>query len=136
MITMLRAPRTASTVLAGLALLLAAAACNKTSSTAPKATQMFINLGQGQIAPAGTAVAIPPSVKVADQAFNGISGVSVTFAVTVGGGSITGANAVTDGSGIATVGSWTLGATKGPNSMTASSTGLAGSPITFNATGN
>ena len=36
-----------------------------------------------------------------------VSGVAVAFAVTAGGGSITGANATTNGSGVASVGSWT-----------------------------
>ena len=40
-------------------------------------------------------------------------GVSVTFAVATGGGSVTGGSATTDATGIATVGSWTLGTTAG-----------------------
>ena len=88
-----------------------------------------------QNAAAGTAVAIPPSVKVTDAKGNPVSGVSVTFAVASGGGSITGGSGTTDASGIAQVGSWTLGAAAGPNSLTATSGSLTGSPVTFSATG-
>src|SRR2546422_2053200 len=41
----------------------------------------------------------------------------------------------TNGSGIATVGSWTLSATAGTNTLTATSSGLTGSPVTFTAEG-
>jgi lysophospholipase L1-like esterase len=50
-----------------------------------------------------------------------------------GGGSITGANAVTNAQGIATVGSWTLG--MGGNSLFASVPGLSGDPVIFVALG-
>jgi hypothetical protein len=57
----------------------------------------------------------------------------VVFGVTAGGGSITGANATTNGSGIASVGSWTLGQTAGTNTLTATVSGIA--PVSFTATG-
>src|SRR3989449_4721242 len=41
----------------------------------------------------------------------------------------------TNGSGIATVGSWTLSTTAGTNTLTATSSGLTGSPVTFTADG-
>src|SRR5690606_23059721 len=41
---------------------------------------------------------------------------------------------ITGAAAIATSPAWTLGTTAGPNSLTATSDGLAGSPITFNAT--
>ncbi len=90
--------------------------------------------GNGQSAPAGAAVTTPPSVIVTDAAGNPVSGVSVTFAVATGGGSATGLAATTNASGIATVGSWTLGTTAGPNTLTATSGSLSGSPVTFTAT--
>lgn len=89
----------------------------------------------GQSAPAGSAVSIPPSVKVTDSRGNGVSGVAVIFAVATGGGSITGANATTDASGVAAVGSWTLGSAAGQNSLTATAGSLTGSPLTITATG-
>ena len=72
---------------------------------------------------------------VTDTNNNPVSGVSVSFAVTAGGGSTTGGSATTDASGIATVGGWTLGTGAGANTLTATATGLAGSPVTFTATG-
>jgi len=123
-------------LLGALAVLAIAADCHNTTGASPRATQIVIYAGQNQTATAGTAVAIPPSVQVIDQAFNGVQGVTVTYLVTEGGGSITGASVVSDANGVAAVGSWTLGAVPGPNKMTASSTGLGGSPITFTATGN
>ncbi|HEV8410179.1 MAG TPA: invasin domain 3-containing protein, partial [Gemmatimonadaceae bacterium] len=99
------------------------------------ASQIAINAGNAQTATAGAAVAVAPSVIVKDASNNPVSGVSVTFAVATGGGSVTGGSATTNASGIATVGSWTLGTTAGANSITATSTGLTGSPLTFTATG-
>ncbi len=105
------------------------------TATAGAATQITLNAGNGQTAAVNSTVAIAPSVKVADAFGNGVSGVSVTFAATVGGGSVTGGAATTGPGGIATVGSWTLGNTAGANTLTATSAGLTGSPVSFNATG-
>lgn len=87
--------------------------------------------GQGQSANAGAAVSQRPSVKVQDAGGNGIAGVSVTFAVQAGGGSVTGATSATDANGIATVGSWTLGAALGANTLRATAAGLP--PVDFTA---
>lgn len=84
---------------------------------------------------AGGAVATLPSVKATDVRGDPVAGVTVTFAVASGGGSVTGGTATTDASGIATVGSWTLGTVPGTNTVTATATGLSGSPVTFSATG-
>jgi hypothetical protein len=98
------------------------------------ASQMAVNAGNSQSAAAGSAVATAPSVIVRDANNNPVANVGVTFAVVSGGGTITGATAVTDVNGIATVGSWTLGAAAGANTLTATVDGLAGSPVTFSAT--
>src|SRR5206468_1057217 len=58
------------------------------------------NGGNGQSAPAGTAVATPPSVIVRDGAGNPVSGVAVAFAVTSGGGTVSPTSVATNGSGI------------------------------------
>jgi leishmanolysin len=79
------------------------------------------------------AVAAKPSVKVTDANNFGVGGVTVTFAVTGGGGTLTGATPVTNDAGIATLGSWTTGPTPGINTVTATVTGLNGSPVTFTA---
>ena len=104
-------------------------------TTAGPASQIALNAGNSQSATVGTAVTIAPSVIVTDANGNPVSGVSVTFAVASGGGSATGLSATTMATGIATVGSWTLGAVAGANTLTATSTGLSGSPVTFTATG-
>ena len=85
---------------------------------------------------AGSAVETKPSVKVATSTGAGVPGVTVTFAVTLGGGSLTGATATTDASGTATVGSWTLGGTVGENRLTATTAALPSAAVTFVATGS
>ena len=83
----------------------------------------------------GTSVTAP-SVLLTDTHGNPVSGVSVTFAVTVGNGSIAPTTPVaTDGTGHATLTTWTLGTTAGINTVTAAATGLTGSPVTFSVTG-
>ena len=70
-----------------------------------------------------------------DLGGNGVAGKTVTFAVVTGGGSLSPASGVSDASGnVSTV--WTLGATVGAQSISATSAGLAGSPLTISATGN
>ena len=97
-------------------------------------TQIAIYSGNNQSAIAGTAVSTPPGVIVKDANNNPVSGVSITFAVASGGGSATGLSATTNGSGIAMVGSWTLGTIAGSNTLTATSGTLTGSPVLFTAT--
>lgn len=100
------------------------------------ADTITLNAGNSQSATISSAVAIPPSVIVRNATDNSVmSGVSVTFAVASGGGSVTGASVITDANGIATVGSWIMGATPGTNTLTATNASLVGSPVTFTATG-
>src|SRR5207302_4564561 len=66
--------------------------------------------GDNQAAPAGSAVAVNPAVRITDASGNPVTGVAVTFTAS-SGGSVTGANPTTGTDGIATVGSWTLSAT-------------------------
>ncbi|HEU4878346.1 MAG TPA: Ig-like domain-containing protein, partial [Gemmatimonadaceae bacterium] len=90
--------------------------------------------GNNQTGTAGGNIPSPPAVKVTDANGNFVAGVSVTFAPGSGSGTVTGATATTDAGGVATVGSWKLGTTPGPQTLVATSSGLAGSPVTFNAT--
>jgi adhesin/invasin len=97
-------------------------------------TQMAVFSGNNQGAVQGTAVAVDPAVRVTDANGQGVAGVTVNFAVTAGGGSVTGASQVTDAAGVAAVGSWTLGSTA-TQTLTATVPALAltGNPTSFNA---
>jgi hypothetical protein len=86
------------------------------------ADSIAANTGNGQSATVGTAVTTNPSVIVKDANNIPMTGITVTFAVSSGGGLVTGASATTNAQGIATVGSWTLGTTAGTNTLTASAT--------------
>lgn len=90
-----------------------------------------------QAATVVTAVASPPSVIVHDALGNPVPGVTVTFAVIAGDGTILPASAVTSAAGIASLTSWVLGAVAGTgnNVVEASVTGLTGSPVRFTASG-
>lgn len=114
--------------------LTAADAVGLTVTGAGPATQVAVAAGQAQTATVGTAVGMLPAVVVRDAMGNGVPGVTVTFAVGSGGGSVTGATVTTNASGVATVDRWTLGAMLGVNTLTATATGLTGSPLTFTAT--
>ncbi|HEV7387886.1 MAG TPA: hypothetical protein VGN73_04660 [Gemmatimonadaceae bacterium] len=103
------------------------------SGPGPTAASIAAHSSTTITAAPGTDVGEPPSVVVSDASGNPMSGVSVTFAVTAGGGSLTGGHAVSDASGIATVGSWTLGQTPGTNTVTATTAGLPA--VTFTAQG-
>ena len=90
----------------------------------PAAT-VAVYAGNGQTAITGTPVPIAPAAVVRDTFGNPVPRVAVDFAVTGGAGSVVGTPATTDTNGIATLGSWTLGATAGTNSLNATATGVA-----------
>lgn len=101
------------------------------------ATQVVLSGGGNQTASVGAPVATPPSVVVLDQFNNPVAGVGVTFTVMSGGGTVTPPTSVmTDATGVAAATAWTLGATAGANTLTATAAGLAGSSVTFSATAN
>jgi hypothetical protein len=87
--------------------------------------------GDKQSANVTTAVDIPASVVVKDEAGTPIPNVPVLFAVANGGGNVTNALATTSGSGVAIAGTWTLGAA-GENTLTATVEGV--DPVSFTAT--
>lgn len=87
--------------------------------------------GNGQSSPLGTNVPIRPAVKLSDALGNGVAGATITFAVTGGGGSVTGGTATTNSAGIATVGNWMMGGAVGPNTLRATATGFP--PVDFTA---
>ena len=96
-----------------------------------------IQAGNNQTRLPSTTVVIPPAVLVSDQYGNPVPNLGVAFAVASGGGSVAGGSPTTNTSGIASVGSWTLGSARGSNRLTAtaSGSGIAGNPVTFSATG-
>src|SRR5256886_151890 len=91
-----------------------------------------------QSAPAGTAVSSNPSVIVRDASGNPVGGIEVTFTTGVNSGTVNPTMPIaTGGDGIATVTSWVLAPTPGPNTLTASASpsGITGDPVLFTATG-
>lgn len=100
--------------------------------TAGTASRLTARSSLNQNATVGQAVSDPPAVVVSDNAGNPIAGVTVTFAVTAGGGTLQGATPVSDAAGVAKVTSWTVGPTQGTNTVTATITGAT--PVTFIAT--
>ncbi len=104
--------------------------------TSAAASHLALQAGDGQTATVGTAVATAPAVAVTDEFGNAVAGVGVMFAGTAGGGTVDPtAPVTTDDGGVAAATSWTLGHTAGTNTLTATSGTLAGSPVTFAATG-
>lgn len=81
--------------------------------------------GSNQTAMAGTDVPTAPSVRVSDDDGNAVPNAAVQFTVASGGGTVTGATAVTTALGIASVGSWKLGTT-GLNTLEARVAGITG----------
>ena len=117
-----------------------------TNITGPAAS-VTINSGSGQTATVGTAFTQPLVVLVKDSSGNPVSGATVTFTGPASGAGVTFANgntAVTNGSGIATspqlnanntAGAYSITATSGQASATATLTNVAGTPATLTPTG-
>ena len=104
-------------------------------AVAGAAASIAVNAGNAQTATAGSVLPVPPSVIVRDVFSNPVGGVSVTFAVTGGGGTVVPlAPVLTSAAGVAAVTSWTLGLAPGANALSATAAGLAGSPVEFTAT--
>ena len=102
-------------------------------TTAP--TALAIHDGNGQSAAVNSAVALPPAVRVTDAAGNPVARVTIAFAVTGGGGSVTPATAQTDFNGIASA-AWTLGPSPVANTLSATigDSGVTVAPVNFAAT--
>ena len=79
--------------------------------------------GNNQEVSAGTAVPTPPAVRALSDDGRPVPGVVVTFVVTDGGGTLTGAEATSNADGIAAVTSWTLGPEVGSNVLNATAPG-------------
>ena len=90
--------------------------------------------GDDQTARVSQSLPQPLVVKVSDTSGIGVPGVTVTWSVTAGGGTLSATSTTTDGAGKTSV-TLTLGPNAGTNTVTASVTGLQGSPVSFTATG-
>ncbi len=101
------------------------------------AASMGVASGSVQSGTVGAPLTTPIGVRVVDASGDPVSGVAVTFAVTVGGGSVAAAGPVNTNSGGVASTIWTIGTVAGlsNNTATARVTGLSGSPVTFTATG-
>lgn len=102
-------------------------------AAADVAARLFVAAGDAQQATVNTRVPVSPAVVARDRFGNPVSGVAVTFSVAAGGGTVQGGTATTDGSGTATVGAWTLGASAGTNILSASAAGAQGASFTATA---
>jgi fibronectin-binding autotransporter adhesin len=121
--------------LALLAMSLIALACGS-DSVAPEPQAVATTLekvsGDGQQATAGSPLATDLVVRVRDQDGQPLAGVTVSWQVTSGGGSVDNVTTSTDGQGMGRT-RWTLGVTAGDNAARATLAGIA--PATFSALG-
>ncbi len=93
-------------------------ATSNSFTVAPGPAAVIVKLaGDNQTAPAGSTLPTDPSVRIEDAFTNAIPSQPVTFAPAAGSGSVTGGSQTTNGSGVATVTSWTLGPTAGANTL-------------------
>jgi alpha-tubulin suppressor-like RCC1 family protein len=95
-------------------------------------TTLVLVSGTPQSGAVGTALAQDFVVRAEDQSGTPLAGVSVTWSVTAGGGSITPTTDLTDAQGLSQA-RLTLGATAGTNTAQALVAGVA--PVVFTATG-
>jgi hypothetical protein len=75
----------------------------------------------------------PPTVRVTDGSGKPVAGVAVAFTLTIGHGAIGRPSALTDGNGMASVGTWRLDSPPGTNSLVATVDGVG--QIMFTAMG-
>jgi hypothetical protein len=121
--------------LAPVGLLVLQISCGGGDASGPGkvATTLTAHSATSLTGPPETQVMELPSVLVSDASGNPLAGAPVTFTVTSGGGTVTGGSETTNSSGIATVGSWTLGTDAGANTLSAATGSLP--VITFTACG-
>jgi len=91
-------------------------------------TGLLAAMGGNEAIMAG-ADATPPQVQAVNGAGVGVPGLTVSFAVTAGGGTINTTSAVTDANGVASLAKWTMGPVGAPNTVTATIIGL--DPLAF-----
>lgn len=89
--------------------------------------------GDNQVGDPNTALLIAPSVRLLTDAGRPVPNVRVTFTPMANSGSVARSTVVTDSTGVASAGAWTLGSAAS-QSLVASSSALPGSSVTFRAT--
>jgi len=104
------------------------------NATGRLATTLAPVSGNNQTGPTCTVLANLFVVQVADAGSLPVPQVTVTFAVATGTGTLSTASAMTDSQGLASS-LLTLGLTPETDTVTATTAGLSGSPVTFTATG-
>src|SRR5437660_1585506 len=105
-----------------------------TVSVAQAAAQLIKAGGDGQTGVVRATLPSALTLEVVDAGNRPMTGVTVTFAVTLGGGSLSNPSGPTNGSGLTTI-QWTLGTTPGQQQLVqASLAGTSVSPATFSAT--
>ena len=92
---------------------------------------MLIHSGNRQVARTRRETEEPVQVRVISRSGAGLSGVTVAFEVTAGGGSVPSSSAVSDADGIASAGPWTMG-DPGPQELRATAPGV--NRVIFRAT--
>ncbi len=98
------------------------------------AASISVASGAGQSGAINSALAQPVVIQVVDGGSNPVAGTTVNFAVVTGGGSVSPTSGVSNALGQVQT-TWTLGATVGPQTISATSGTLTNSPLTINATG-
>lgn len=97
------------------------------------ASKLVVSSGGAQSAQAGSSLAQPIVLRTLASDDVPVPGVIVNFSVATGGGALSAVQDTSDANGNVSV-NWTLGAALGPQSITATATGLAPSPVTVSAT--
>ncbi|HET8633440.1 MAG TPA: Ig-like domain-containing protein [Gemmatimonadales bacterium] len=116
-------------------LAVALAACSDSTEPPPSPTPTAVTAFDGDNQQAQAAVALPQPLRarVTDAEAQPVSGVTVSWSVVSGGGSVSPTSSVTDANGIAAT-TFTLGGHAGAQTAQAAVTGLTGSPVVFTAT--
>jgi hypothetical protein len=108
-------------------------ACGSSSHLQPLIPAVLkLSSGDGQVGAVGSPLPDSLRVQVTDAAGNGAPGVSVSWSVLTGGGSISPQASTTNSAGIASA-AFTLGPVQGEQRVQAEVSGLSGSPLGFSA---
>lgn len=103
------------------------------STTVGPAANLTYVSGNSQSGTVNSTLSAPFFAVVTDSNSFAVSGTTVVWAVTGGGGSLSGTNSISDVNGLVST-TLTLGSSAGTNTVTCSSSTLTGSPVTFTAT--